>query len=285
METATYSTPYRVNKVYVRGLKNTKEYVVQQELTALKDATTLGAIGDGCLSAAAALQSLGIFDGADVLVDAGPSRGGGGDEPPLADIIVTVAEKTRLTSAATGVSTQAGEGSMDAQVTVRNLFGRAERLEANMELGQQKSSTFRFGAIRPRWMGADAQLSADISKSAVSHLKHSSFIEKVLGGTVSCRFGTADGPYGAHDLSYQLSHREIDHKLARRTASWPILQQCGSSLKVRARPRRHRPAPSVRPRRPSDSAFLEPIAPAAPAAAISPPPCCFLPATSPPSRR
>ena len=108
MQTDAYASPCRVRMVHVRGLNHTRRAVVLNELKALEKAQTLGAIGDHCLEAAAALQSTGIFDSADLLVDAAPEAGPDG---PLADIVVTVSEKKRLTQASTGVSTQAGEGS------------------------------------------------------------------------------------------------------------------------------------------------------------------------------
>ena len=296
------AAPCRVRKIFIRGLQHTRESVVRNELARLDQASTLGEIGDGCLEAAAGLQSLNIFEGCDVLVDSAPRSS---DETPLADIIVTVNEKKRLTSAATGVSTQGGEGSMDANVTVRNALGYAERLDLNMELGQQKSSTFKLSATRPRFQGTDAELTADVSKCvhsapdharpfpprpsllllagththpgaplcplsshstsapprlpsafppppsaslrlpsaslrsrvcplrlrcAISHVKHSSFVEKLLGGSLSARFGSAHGPFGMPSLGYSLESRDVC-KLPPGTASWSILQQRGLSLK------------------------------------------------------
>ena len=212
----------------VKGLKHTRESVVQQELGVLERAKTLGQIGDACLSAAGALRSLDIFDGCDLLVDA--ARQADGSNGPQADIVVTVAEKKRLTSASTGVSTQAGEGSMDAKVSVRNLFGFAEKFDLNMELGQQKSSVFRLAAARPRWLGSDAMLSADISKCAISHVKHSSFVEKLLGGSCGMVIGQPDEYLGCHDFSGVVSLRDVC-QLEKNTASWPILQQRGLTLK------------------------------------------------------
>ena len=143
------------------------------------------------MEAAAALQSLGIFDSADLLVDAAPNSGPGAQ--PMADIVVSVTEKQRLASASTGVSTQSGEGSMDANIAVRNAFGWAERFDMLMEVGQQKSSTFKFGVTRPRFLGRQGELSADVSKSVTTHLKHSSFLEKLLGGGVHSRVGDPRG--------------------------------------------------------------------------------------------
>ena len=142
---AHYTNIYTGAPLAVKGLKHTRESVVRQELGVLERAKTLGQIGDACLSAAGALRSLDIFDGCDLLVDA--ARQADGSNGPQADIVVTVAEKKRLTSASTGVSTQAGEGSMDAKVSVRNLFGFAEKFDLNMELGQQKAPSSGW---RPR---------------------------------------------------------------------------------------------------------------------------------------
>ena len=197
-----FSAPCRVRRLVVRGARHTKEHVVRQQLAPLESARTLGEIGDACLSAAASLRELDIFDSADVLCDAAAGAGADADGVPLADVVVTVAEKKRLTSASTGVSTQGGEGSLDASVSLRNLLGRAERFDLNMETGQQKSNTFRLSVLRPRWMGRDAELRAELSKQNVSHLKHSSHIEKIRGGTVGCRLGSPAGPLGSHDVSY-----------------------------------------------------------------------------------
>ena len=113
---------------------------------------------------------------------------------------------------------------------VCNFFGWAERLSFDMELGQQKSNSFTFGVVRPRWLGSNAELYADVSKSAVSHIKHSSFVEKLLGGKVGARLGDAASPYGGHEVSCGVNLRDVC-QLEKNTASWPILQQRGLSLK------------------------------------------------------
>ena len=67
-------------------------------------------------------------------------------------------------------------------------------------------------------------------RCAISHVKHSSFVEKLLGGSLSARFGSAHGPFGMHSLGYSLESRDVC-KLPPGTASWSILQQRGLSLK------------------------------------------------------
>ena len=233
MNVESLHAPCTVRKTYVSGLRHTRAEVVHQELGGLGEARTLNQICENANVAMNALRSLGIFEAADVLVDSAPTDGPNG---PQADVIIKLVEKKRLTSASTGVSTQGGEGSMDAKVSVLNLFGWAEKLDLNMELGQQSSSAFRLSASRNRWLGSKwlgthrAQLTADVTKSATSHVKHSSFVEKLLGGSVNCRIGDAGEGYGAHDFSAQLVLRDVC-KLERNVASWPILHQRGLSLK------------------------------------------------------
>ena len=150
-------TPCRVRRVVVRGNNHTHDSVVRQELHGLKDARTLGEIGNLCGDAIKQLHGLGVFESAEVLMDAAPGRST--DDLPLSDVYVTIREKQRgLASATTGVHTQSGEGSMDAQVTVRNLLGRAERVDLKMEVGQQKSTAFILSAAKPRWLGTDTEL-------------------------------------------------------------------------------------------------------------------------------
>ena len=108
-------TPCRVRRVVVRGNNHTHDSVVRQELHGLKEARTLGEIGELCGDAIKQLHGLGIFESAEMLMDAAPGRSA--DDLPLADVHVTIREKQRgLASATTGVHTQSGEGSMDAQV-------------------------------------------------------------------------------------------------------------------------------------------------------------------------
>ena len=198
-----------------------------QELSRIGEAKTIGDILHSSNEALHHLRSLGIFESADVLIDSSPTEGPNG---PQADVVIKVVETKRLTQASTGVSTQSGEGSMDTKVSVRNIFGWAEQINFEMELGQQKSNAFRLAASKPRLFGTNTALTADVTKSAISHLKHSSFVEKLLGGSVSARMGEASDRFGAHELTGSLNLRDVC-QLEKGVASWPILQQRGMSLK------------------------------------------------------
>ena len=218
--------PLRVRNIVVRGCVLTHESVVRKELAGLAGTQrTLGEVGDRCLEAAGALRSLGVFHSAEVLVDRAADAGAG-----VADVVVTVTEKKRLASASTGVHTQGGEGQMDAAVSVRNLLGRAERLDLHLEVGQQKSNSFRLSATKPRLLGQDVELCADVSGLTASHVKHSSHMEKLRGASVAVATGRPDLALGAHELRYELQLRDVC-KVPTRTASWAVLQQRGVSVK------------------------------------------------------
>ena len=218
--------PLRVRNIVVRGCVLTHESVVRNELAGLAGTQrTLGEVGDRCLEAAGALRSLGVFHSAEVLVDRAADAGAG-----VADVVVTVTEKKRLASASTGVHTQGGEGQMDAAVSVRNLLGRAERLDLHLEVGQQKSNSFRLSATKPRLLGQDVELCADVSGLTASHVKHSSHMEKLRGASIAVATGRPDLALGAHELRYELQLRDVC-KVPTRTASWAVLQQRGVSVK------------------------------------------------------
>lgn len=238
---ADAEAPCIVRRVIVRGAERTRDSVVTSELRGLSRCKTLGAIGEECLGAVGHLHALDIFESADVLCDRAPGAGPNGEL--LADVVVTVKEKKRLASASTGVHTTGGEGSMDAAMRLRNALGLGERLELNMEMGQHKSNGFRLSAARPRWLGTDTLLSAELSKSMSSHLKHSSYMHKLRSAAVSCRHGSPEAPAGCHELTAELSLREVC-KLPLRTASWSVLEQRGLSFKAPTPARPPAPNPS-----------------------------------------
>ena len=119
---------------------------------------------------------------------------------------------------------------MDAAVSVRNLLGRAERLDLHLEVGQQKSNSFRLSATKPRLLGQDVELCADVSGLTASHVKHSSHMEKLRGASIAVATGRPDLALGAHELRYELQLRDVC-KVPTRTASWAVLQQRGVSVK------------------------------------------------------
>ena len=77
------------------------------------------------------------------------------------------------------------------QVTVRNLLGRAERVDLKMEVGQQKSTAFILSAAKPRWLGTDTELTARVTKESLSHLKHSSTLTLNLTLTLALTLALA----------------------------------------------------------------------------------------------
>ncbi|KAL1496455.1 hypothetical protein AB1Y20_016409 [Prymnesium parvum] len=222
--------PCLVHRIVIRGNSLTHSSVIDQELRHVRASTTLGALAHSCLAASAALRSLNVFDAVDILCDAAPPAA---DGTPQADVRVTLREKRRLATASTGVHTEGSAASVDAAFALGNACGRAERIEAHVQLGQQKASSLRAALSKPRVGGRDAALSAELRKQQSPHLKHSSFTQKENTLRLSCLMGRPDGPTGAHELTYEASLREVC-KLPS-TASWAVLQQRGISLKSAVR--------------------------------------------------
>ncbi len=224
----------RVRDIHVTGATHTKHDVLLKELAPLRSATSLDRLAHEATAAAKRLNDLGVFEAADLYIErVPPSTTPDAAEAftqPLADVHLTVVEKKRLAGAKTGVHTSNGETSMDAEVSVRNYFGRAERLALHLETGQHKSSSASLTASRQHYFGPGTNARAELKKQLVSHQKHSSYSEKLRGGSATACFGDARDAGGAHELEYELMLREVC-QVPTKTASWSILQQRGFSLK------------------------------------------------------
>ena len=68
-----------------------------------------------------------------------------------------------------------------------------------------------------------------MTKESFSHLKHSSFVEKLR--TLSLAAVTGQREHGQHEVACELTMRDVG-KLPLRTASWAMLQQRGMSAKA-----------------------------------------------------
>ena len=170
-----------------------------------------------------ALQSLGIFDAANMVIDDVPESPA---HSPQADVVVTVAEKKRSPRRRPRLDLKR-EGSMDAKVSVKNLFGFAERLDVNMEVGQQKSSLFKLSAARPRWMGRTRSCTPTCRGRRL-YIKHSSFVEASAGASAA---SWARRTATSARTSLAASSSSDVCKLEKKVASWSILQQRGQTLK------------------------------------------------------
>jgi hypothetical protein len=65
---AVKDKPLRVQKVLVKGLERTKPYIVARELEHVQRAESLEEIKDAMLEAHDALDSLGVFNGVEIII-------------------------------------------------------------------------------------------------------------------------------------------------------------------------------------------------------------------------
>jgi uncharacterized Rmd1/YagE family protein len=122
--------------------------------------------------------------------------------PCIARIVLT--EKKRLGFNA-GVTHATGQNEtvFETQLIVRNIFGNAEKLTANVIYSLTKSSAFQVQFYKPllAW-GWDKSADAQLFQQTVNNMQHSSHIEKRRGFRLRYAFGR-------HALSYEWSWRRI----------------------------------------------------------------------------
>lgn len=95
---STNSVPLRVHDVSIKGNTKTKESLIEYEIEALKNATTVQELLQAAAVANARLRRLGIFDSVNITLDAGPP-----ELPGTANVVVEVVETKNPVSGDFGV--------------------------------------------------------------------------------------------------------------------------------------------------------------------------------------
>ncbi|KAJ1567346.1 hypothetical protein HK405_006298 [Cladochytrium tenue] len=232
----------------------------------------LGELLERTRAAGARLVRLGIFKKVEVGLDAAavpPADSLVGREAALraraegvgrdgVDVVFTVEELPRLWGQ-TGTSVGNNEGSMFTALRLRNVFGGAETLEANVSYGVETTSlpafegepatssttaaspaaglsalgsnqsTTAFEAAFARPVGADPDVRAELraSKFHRNLALYSAHSEAVTG--IAARFKLLNTIIGDHELGYDLSWRHV-FGLAK-DASFTVRRDAGHSLK------------------------------------------------------
>lgn len=156
--------------------------------------------------------------------------------PESIDVHVFVKEAPKA-RAKTGTELGNSEGSAYASIHLSNVFGGAEKFEANFAKGTRTSSAFTASMTTP--INADPERIASISayQSVRSSIPTSSFEETVRGTSFRYRFPMR---WGTHELGYEASWRKIrvEDILSRfsllgqdTTASMSVRHHAGHSLK------------------------------------------------------
>ncbi|EPB82073.1 hypothetical protein HMPREF1544_11201 [Mucor circinelloides 1006PhL] len=213
-----------VNAITILGTKQTRPGFLEKATKDVLEANTYADVINNAQQAAEKLQRFDIFDGVQILLD------NASDSDPFAapdsiNVIYQVKEKSRV-FIKTGTEIGNNEGNMNGSITVRNVFGGAELLEAVASFGTRNSSAFQFSLSKPVNASPDSRLDINAHRVLCNNTLASSYEELARGAGL--RYKTVS-KFGYHELSYDMTWRSIDRVSP--NASLSIRQQVGDSLK------------------------------------------------------
>lgn len=211
----------KVEKVRVQGLSKTKNDFIVHQCKELFGASTFKDVILSCNDVKQKLERAGIFRSVSVIIDT--SKGPGAHKDGL-DIIFNVKEGKRL-SASAHTAVGNNEGSLVLGGKLANVFGRAEMLSLEYSRGTRQSTGYNLTFFKPVSNELTRRLTVRGFKSSAEYLL-SSFRETGRGAVVDYMF---PGPLGLQTFSWEGIWREVD--CLTRTASFPVREQCGHSLK------------------------------------------------------
>ncbi|KAI8971400.1 surface antigen-domain-containing protein [Pilobolus umbonatus] len=217
-------TSAHVNAVTVLNTKATRPSFLHTATKSILEAKTVADVINLSQQTAERLQQLDIFESVQLRLD------NASDMDPLAapgsiNVVYRVKEKSRV-FIKTGTEIGNNEGNMNGSITLRNVFGGAELLEAMASSGTRNSSAFQFTLSRPVNASPDSRIDINAHRVLCSNTVVSSYEELSRG--IGLRYKTVSN-LGYHELSYGVDWRSIDRVLP--SASMSIRREAGNSLK------------------------------------------------------
>ncbi|KFK38491.1 hypothetical protein AALP_AA3G120000 [Arabis alpina] len=211
--------PVRVHDVIVRGNNKTKDYIIDAEVDAVREATTLQEILQASRVANSNLRALDIFDSVNITLDSGPP-----ELPGTTNVVVEVVECKSRPTGLIGAYTraQASSSSIEASVKSKNIFGYGDIWDGSVVYGGDHSTEFGLGMYLPRFMGLTSPFTSRLYLSNQDWLKFSSYKERCLGlslGLLSTKY---------HEVVYTTAWRSLIDPS--QSASKSIRRQLGHSL-------------------------------------------------------
>ncbi|KAL8137488.1 hypothetical protein V2J09_003489 [Rumex salicifolius] len=190
----------RVHDVVIKGNTKTKESVIEAEIGALRDASSLQELFQAASVVNARLRGLQIFDSVNITLDAGPL-----ELPDTANVVVEVSELNNPLSGDIGVFTkpEARSWSLEGSMKLKNLFGYGDLWDGTMTYGWDQTTELSAGVSLPRFKRLVTPVLARVYLLSQDWLKFSSYKERSIGfslGLLSTR---------NHDLSYNLTWRTL----------------------------------------------------------------------------
>ncbi|KAJ0044772.1 hypothetical protein Pint_06558 [Pistacia integerrima] len=234
------AVPLRVHDVIVKGNTKTKEYLIEEELEAIKNATSMQEIIQAASVVNYKLQELECFDSVNITLDAGPP-----ELPGTANVIIEVVETKSPLSGQIGTFTKgekivgkekenweksggncikfgesltwflnildvflvdrhdAKSSSVEGSLKYKNFLGYGDLWDASLAYGFDRSAEVSAGVYLPRFKGLVSPLTVRVSLLSQDWLKFSSYKEQ--------SFGLSLGLFSSkhHELGYNLAWRTL----------------------------------------------------------------------------
>lgn len=204
------STPIHIRNIVIEGETAVNKEFIIREVSPVRAATTYEEARDRLLAAVSELKGFDVFKHTLLTVDKveDPSN------EHAVDIIVGVKDKRRF-FLSTEASASVDSGSAAGKLTghVRNLLGRAEKLQASVTTGDVTKRGFHVSLDKPRLAGSRASLNVSAYQKANAYTTYTSFTQLDQGFGVNVR-----DEQGRHEVGVVASLR--DSLLTARHKRW-----------------------------------------------------------------
>lgn len=209
----------RVHDILIKGNTKTKDSLIEAEVKAIKNASTMQELLEAAGVANAKLQRLEIFDSVKITLDSGPP-----ELPGTANVVIEVVETGNPLSGECGAYTKpaARSWTFEGSVKYKNWLGYGDLWDGSLAYGPNQTSEVSAGVYFPRLKRLVTPLVARLSLLSQDWLEFSSYKEQSLGlslGLYSTKY---------HDLGYNLGWRTITDPS--QMASNSVRRQLGNSL-------------------------------------------------------
>lgn len=216
---STERIPLRVHDVIIKGNTKTKDWLIESEVEALKNATTVQGLLQAASVANARLQRLDVFDSVNITLDSGPP-----ELPGTSNVVVEVVETKNPLTGDIGFFSkpEARSWSVEGSLKLKNLLGYGDLCDGSLSYGWNQTSEVSAGVSVPRFRRWATPMQARVSLLSQDWLKFSSYKERASNlslGLISSK---------NHDLAYNLSWRTITDPS--QMASRSVRRQLGHGL-------------------------------------------------------
>ncbi|MCL7041550.1 hypothetical protein MKW94_002047 [Papaver nudicaule] len=190
----------KVHDVVIKGNKRTNHSLLESEIKALKDATTMQELLLIAEIVNSRLKSFDIFDSVKITFDTGPP-----ELPGTTNVVVQVVEPNNPFVGEFGVfaKPEAKTWSLDGSAKLKNLFGYGDIWDGSWAFWWDQTAEISSGVSLPRFRGINTPLTARMSLVSQDWMKLSSYKDQLLGLSV----GLISTMH--HDLAYNLTWRSL----------------------------------------------------------------------------